>query len=615
MANSLLSVGRPSRRRRYQRAMRHVELLEPRTLMSATATLTQLPDNFAAFQGVYDSNDNLWFINYGGTEETVGVNLVRVADGAIQETYAVPDVNGGISPSSLLNGGNGHLYITDFNGAIDDFNLTTRSFSQYSYDVGPNSELADNAGHATMTSDGGLWIVGLGGVNPDSTGPLDVHINYVGRFDVNTHDFKYAIINDFDASVADAQAVYISAKDSHSVYVALQGTHGQDENLNWVAGTNRIATLNFDSLNNQVVTTGSYPINTGDPTTDTWGTVTGVAADTDGTVWISIGNADDGSVDPFRAPAYPSDRLVNMKINTISNQLEPLATVYLPGNESPLFVGNLQLDSVGRLWYSEQHGTHLGYFDTFEGTVTQIDYPAGMETPFRMFTNNAGSELTLLTTDSDGSDGFPYVQVELGTTTVEFSGSAYDQGGAENIAIDNILLATFTAPEGTYTANITWGDGTTTSVSTIDLGDNTYGVVISSKTFATQGTFAGMISIVNESAVEMGTLAFSSVISDTPLTITSLAVDNPNGKFANLSLTFTDDLGSAASWFMATVSWGDNSTSAGIVVKDTTTPGQYFVIANHKYKKKGTYTVNASVTTSELNVTVATATATVTVVI
>jgi len=207
------------------------------------------------------------------------------------------------------------------------------------------------------------------------------------------------------------------------------------------------------------------------------------------------------------------------------------------------------------------------------------------------------------------------VQVELGTPAIAFSGTAFNQSGAEDVANTGILLATFTAPAGTYSATITWGDGTTATVATVELGDNTYGVIVNSKTFANQGTFLGSISLVNEAAVEVGTLTFSTVISDTPLTITSLSVTNPNGKFADLQLTFTDDIDSSASWFMATVNWGDQSSSNGLVVRNPSTPGEYFVIANHKYKKKGTYLVNASITTSEVNVTIVTATATATIVI
>jgi hypothetical protein len=309
------------------------------------------------------------------------------------------------------------------------------------------------------------------------------------------------------------------------------------------------------------------------------------------------------------------DQLVNMKIDTSTNQLTPLATVFLSDSSTPLFVSRINLDSQGRLWYASQSVSQVGYFDTFGGTVTTVDLPVGTPRPLRLFSNHAGTETTMLTDDGDESDGFPILQVTAAAPEIQFSGTAFNQSGAENVAMSNILLATFTAPTGTYTANITWGDGNTTSVGTIDLGDNLYGIVVSSKTFADQGTFTGSISIVNSSAVEVGTLGFSTVISDTPLTITQFSVTNPNGHFADVNLTFTDDIDSQTSWFMASVNWGDNSTSAGIVVKDTTTPGQYFVIASHKYKKKGTYVVNASVTTSELNVTITTAIATATIVV
>lgn len=604
----------PSRTRRYRKALRHLEMLEPRTLLSTT-TLYDLPDRFMADQATYDNDDNLWVINLGGGESSLGPTLARVADGAVAEAYDLPIIEalGTAAPVSLLNGGNGHLYITDFNGAINEFDLATKQFTQYAYSTGDFMELADASASSTMTADGGLWFVGLGSSNPESTDVRGDLLHYVVRFDTLTHTLTHTIINDFDASVGETTARYIAPRDGQSVYVGLQARPALTESLEWVVGTSRIATVSFDGLSATASTTGVYTLDTGDTDVDQWGVITGLASDTDNTLWISIGNFDDGSEPPFAAPAYPTDRLVNVAVN--AGHLDTLATVELSVAANPLGIRHLVLDAAGRLWFNETTGTHLGYFDTFEATVTRIDYPAGVEQPYFMAANHAGTELTMLTIELDSSFGYPIVQVTFDAPTVEFSGEANNQALVENVASGQLLLAIFTAQEAAYTAVITWGDGTTETVQPIHLGGNLYSVIVSGKTFASQGTFAGSISIVNESSVEAGVLTFSTIVSDTPLEISSLTITNPMGKFADLFLTFTDDATGDASWFVATIAWGDGSTSTGLVIEDASTPGQYFVIASHKYKKKGSYSVLASITTSEVNAQVITASATVTVLI
>jgi hypothetical protein len=591
-----------------------MEMLEPRTLLSTT-TLYDLPDRFMADQAIYDNSDNLWVINIGGGETSLGPTLARVADGAVVETFDLPilEAFGAAAPVSLLNGGNGHLYITDFNGAINEFDLATKEFTQYAYSTGDFMELADASASSTMTADGGLWFVGLGSSNPESTDPRGELLHYIVRFDTLTHSLTHTIINDFDASVGETTARYIAPRDGQSVYVGLQARPAINESSEWVVGTSRIATVGFDSLSATAATTGVYTLDTGDADVDQWGVITGLAADTDNTLWIAIGNFDQGSEDPFPAPAYPTDRLVNVAVN--AGHLDTLATVELSDAANPLGIRHLLLDAAGRLWFNETTGTHLGYFDTFEATVTRIDYPAGVEQPYFMAANHAGTELTMLTVKLDSSLGYPIVQVTFDAPTVEFSGQANDQALLENVASGQLLLAIFTAQEASYTAIITWGDGSTESVVPMHLGGNLYSVIVSGKTFASQGTFVGSISIVNESSVEVGVMTYSTIVSDTPMEVTSLAVTNPMGKFADLFLAFTDDATGDASWFIASIAWGDGTTSTGLVVEDASTPGQYFVIASHKYKKKGNYAVLASITTSEVNASVITASANVTVLI
>jgi hypothetical protein len=47
---------------------------------------------------------------------------------------------------------------------------------------------------------------------------------------------------------------------------------------------------------------------------------------------------------------------------------------------------------------------------------------------------------------------------------------------------------------------------------------------------------------------------------------------------------------------VATINWGDNQTSVGQVVADSTVPGQYDVIGTHTYTTVGTFGIVIQVT-------------------
>ena len=600
---SPLAVPSPSaRRRRYRRALSRLEMLESRTLMSATVTsYVPGPAPVQAVNGTYDDNNNLWLLD-------VSNSLERVSNGVVQESYSLPaaDDFGDTEGMNIVNGHNGHLYITDFFGAVDDFNLTTKSFTQYRYDTGPEGQLTDRGASATLTSDGGLWFIGqlnfdVDGVGANVSTPLGTYIySYVVRFDINTHQVSSVELNDFNPTTTGTSiANFLTPDGANGVYVGMPGLHGSDSNGLPLRGLTQVATVSYDATSQTASTTGLYPIDTGDPNLDTWGNMTGLTADTDGTLWISIGNFTDPNPPPFRQPVYPPDQLVHVIVNTNTNHLDTIETIGIPGNSIPLGVGNLSMDSQGRLWFNETEGGQLGFYDTFEGTITTYDYPASVEIPGAILANSDASEITMLTGSNDFDTSPPLIQVTFSQPEITFSGVSFNQAVQEQTALTNILLATFTAPAGTYTATIDWGDGTTQTVAATEITDNTFAVMVPSKTFATQGTYAGSITIDDASDTQTGVLGFTSTISDTPLDVTSMTVTNPNGHFADLTLSFTDDVDSSASWFQANISWSDGSSSAGLVVADPTTPGRYLVFGTHKYKKKGTYTVTASITTTE----------------
>ena len=65
------------------------------------------------------------------------------------------------------------------------------------------------------------------------------------------------------------------------------------------------------------------------------------------------------------------------------------------------------------------------------------------------------------------------------------------------------------------------------------------------------------------------------------------------GIVINTVANFTADTSSTASWFRATINWGDGTQSVGLVVR--TSAGHYTVIGLHLYAKKGTYSVDTTI--------------------
>ncbi len=204
----------------------------------------------------------------------------------------------------------------------------------------------------------------------------------------------------------------------------------------------------------------------------------------------------------------------------------------------------------------------------------------------------------------------------------------------EGITSSVQTVATFTDPGGpesdpnAYTATVDWGDGTTNSVATLANG----GIVLGSdgKTFSVnlahmytdEGTYAITITLDHEGA------------QSTPVTITANVADNDNltatgttltGTYStaltNVTLaTFSDTYtGNSASDFVATVNWGDGSSTTSSdgsgTVSISGSSGNFTVTGSHNYGAANTTGYPISVTISDDGAGTATATASTTAII
>jgi hypothetical protein len=325
-------------------------------------------------------------------------------------------------------------------------------------------------------------------------------------------------------------------------------------------------------------------------------------------VWYSLAN----SADPSTFPTPALDQLVHAHFANGQLVQDPYVVTGAT-LDNPLQLQWLSVDTTGTVWFDTAFTNQLGSFDgaTYNFySVPNAGYLGAITA------SPVAPQVTVLGSGDDYELGIPLVQVEniVAPPVITFQGEAYDVKIKEDTALSSALLATFVAPNpaSAYSATITWGDGTTTTVAPAFIGENTYAIVVSGKSFATQGFYAGAIAI-KDGTTPIGTLSFASTISDIPLNVTSFNVTPLILRIAAATGTFTDDADLSTSTWTATIKWGDNTTSTGLIVRDPTQAGRYLVIGLHQYRTKGTYTARLTVSTTETAAAILNATLTTTV--
>jgi ELWxxDGT repeat protein len=165
--------------------------------------------------------------------------------------------------------------------------------------------------------------------------------------------------------------------------------------------------------------------------------------------------------------------------------------------------------------------------------------------------------------------------------------------------------ANFRAPLSDFTATISWGDGSSTTLSgttggVFPLGFGNF-ALLSGHTYAEEGTYTVSVQVLDvggSSTAGSGT----EVVGDAPLSALGLSNPLPTegiGLATYTVATFHDNnLGAPVSDFTATVSWGDGGTTAvsgsggGIVALGK---GNYAVVGGHTYAEEGPVTMSVQV--------------------
>jgi hypothetical protein len=148
-------------------------------------------------------------------------------------------------------------------------------------------------------------------------------------------------------------------------------------------------------------------------------------------------------------------------------------------------------------------------------------------------------------------------------------------------------------------ATINWGDGTTTPGTIIANGGAGAFAVQGSHTFVEEGSFPLSVTVTDDApGTATATFTATVIVADAPLTASPKTVNGTEGRpLTNVDVaTFTDadPLGTATD-FLATIDWGDGTTTAGTIVEDTA--GTFHVVGSHTYTEESAtpYSIGVSI--------------------
>jgi hypothetical protein len=203
----------------------------------------------------------------------------------------------------------------------------------------------------------------------------------------------------------------------------------------------------------------------------------------------------------------------------------------------------------------------------------------------------------------DSAVGFATTQADIG-----FGGSVDVEAAQPPTETQPILsgtqIATFVDnsgdPVGDYTATINWGDGTAPTTGVISGSNGSFTVSSASdQTYADEGNFTVTVTVQRTDNNGTATATMSGTVDvadDDDFTNQAGFTINgsPNEPLTNVTVAnFTDtDTVNTASDFVATIAWGDGTTSAGTVSGGA---GTFTVDGSHTYAQAGKDTITVEI--------------------
>jgi PKD repeat protein len=205
--------------------------------------------------------------------------------------------------------------------------------------------------------------------------------------------------------------------------------------------------------------------------------------------------------------------------------------------------------------------------------------------------------------------------VSQGQLSVDAQSFTATEGSSFSGEVASFTNTDTSTTAGSYTATIDWGDGTADASGTVTADSGSPGsfTVNASHTYAEDGSYTVTVTITGGDNPD--TTASDTSTATVQPTAINLTADNinpaANVAFTGTVATFTDaDTLPGASFYTATINWGDGNTSPGTI---TGSDGSFTVTGNHTYAMPGTFTLTVTVQEANNPTTATTSTATATV--
>ena len=304
------------------------------------------------------------------------------------------------------------------------------------------------------------------------------------------------------------------------------------------------------------------------------------------------------------------------------------ATITIPIFTGQQF-GNLQLATFTDTDPNGKAGDYSATVDWGDGNIStnvliNVSGPNGTVLGSHVYTNNSTTDtITITVTDVGGATASAQTTINVTTPITIMPGNNV---GVENQPFANTnVVATFTdpgnLPVGDYSSIIMWGDNTADSSGSIVIlstlnGVNTYGVE-AGHNYVEDGSFGIQVDVTktNETVVNK---SITATIQESPVNVTSAgaSLTGQNGQIVGsgtILANFIDNANEGPGAYTATINWGDNSTSQGLINQLDPLTGSYMVEGQgHTYSTAGSYTISVTVSDDHVMQPAVTDTATIT---
>jgi uncharacterized protein (TIGR03118 family) len=209
------------------------------------------------------------------------------------------------------------------------------------------------------------------------------------------------------------------------------------------------------------------------------------------------------------------------------------------------------------------------------------------------YTEEGNDTIVVEISDADGNSNSITSVANVADASLTASGATLStsEGTTSTFTVATFNDADPNGKAGDYTAEIQWGDGSS-SAATVTASGGGF-AVNAPHDYADEGTYSATVSIVDAGG-STASASTTVVVSDADVLVGSPSAVTPTEGQAvtNTLATFTDaDAGNTAADLIATIDWGDGTTQSGTITGGS---GTFSVNGNHAYADEGTFQVSVT---------------------